>query len=302
MNLASSIPAETVTVWERAIANYDKKHKDNQSARNLLEMRNVGAAVDQDTVQFIEGAGGNAKIAAKIVAKGAVPDTTGTKAQEIDHKIYQLAVGFYLHERDLQAKPELRTRNIEWCTKQIRRLEDYLLFNGDATINLTSLPTFAATNPNGKIVAAGASGNDANNVGTWAGSDADIDIQKDVVVEGLARLGTDYEPSYLVGRRSVLKYIVQLDDMRQSYADEICGHFGKQPNDFTWLWMTDYAPAGNAFIVGKDMDAGEFVVSEELAIDANNPKEKGGNYYTELKEWVTLEYHDPEAYVSIVTT
>jgi hypothetical protein len=260
--------------------------------------------VEKDTITFIEGSGGNANIAAKIVAKGAVPDTTGTKSAEVEHTIYQSAVGFYIHERDLSKKPELKSRNIEWCTKQMRRLEDYMLFNGDSTINLTSLPTYAATNPNGKIVASAASGSDANNVGAWTGADTSglIDIYKDVCVEGWGRLGTDYTPYKLVTTRAQAKYIRQLDDMRKSYADEICGMFGAAPGDFSWIWESDYCPASYAFIIGKDMDAAEFVVSEELAIKDAMIREKGGNFWVELNQWWALEYHDPEAFVSIATS
>lgn len=302
MSLGSFIPAETTQSWSRMVLDYDKAHKDNYSARNLLSLRGVGSTVMKDTIRRVEGSGGNDYIPAKVTAKGATPETTGVKVREVDFNMYQISVGFLINEKDLAAAPELRQRDVDWCVKNIHRREDYMLFNGDSTINLSSLGTFAATNPNGKIVASGASGSDANNAGAWDGTDTTIDIHADVIVEGCSRLGTDYKPTKLVCARSVGKHIKRLDDMRKSYADEICGEFGAKPGDFSWIWETDYMPAGYAYIIGKDSDAAEFVVAEDVRVDSDYAKQPGGNYYTEIKEWVSIEMHDPEAFVSIATT
>lgn len=296
----SAIPIEAKQAWERVIVNYDEKQRDGMIARSLATMRNVGATVDTDTVTFVEGSGGNATIAAKVTAKGAIPEVTGIKTKDIDHKMFQLALGFYVNGRDLQAKPELKTRSVEWCTKNIRRLEDYMWMNGDTTLNLTGLDTAAGLNVNGKVVAASASGNDVNNVGAWDGSDDYIDLYTDIL-EAVSRLDDDFEPAYLLGRRIDLAPVRKMDDMRKKYIDDILDLFAAgSAADF--MRYSLYVPSGYVYVVAKDMDFCEMVVSEDLIVDADYPKEKGNNLYVELREWLNPnEFHSNEGVVEIAT-
>lgn len=298
LNYGSSIPARNRQVWEKQIFNTQQKLKDNMMARQLLEVRQLGQTVDIDTVTTVEGSGGNASIQAKIVAKGAVPKVADVKIDETDYYQYQIALGFYMNERELNQDPTLKNKKIDWCVRNIHRLEDYMFFNGDSTINLSGLQTKAQANSNGKVVASGASGSDVNNVGAWAGTDAAIDIYKDIL-EAVSRIGDNYNPTYLVGRRADLKYIRQLDDMRKSYADEILDLFGASSTD-AFLRYSTHCPSGYVYVVAKDGSAAEFTMSQDVMVDTSFPKEKGANYWTECRCWVNpFQCYDPDAFAEI---
>jgi hypothetical protein len=303
LDFGSAIPIHARQVWQKRLLYTQQKLKDNLTARNLLEIRNLGSTVDIDTVTKVEGSGGNANIQAKITARGAVPDVSDVKISESDYKQYQIALGFYVNERELAQAPELKAQKVDWCTRNIHRLEDYMFFNGDSTINLTGLQTAAEANINGKGVASSASGSDFNNVGAWDGTDTDIDIQRDVV-EMMSRIGDEFanSPMYLVGRRANLKGIRTLDDMRTSYADELLDLFGANSvNDF--LRYSSYCPSGYVYLVAKDGAAAEMTISQDLMVDTSYPKEKGANYYVELREWMNpFQRYDDQAFVEIVVT
>jgi len=268
------------------IVKYDSMQRDTQLSRTIPVVRNIGAEVDKDTVQYLEGSGGNANIQAKITAKGAVPDITSTKVKDKTYNMYQFSLGFMLNGRDLNTKPELRQRNIEWCTRNIRRLEDNMWMNGDTTLNLGGVVTAARANTNGKVVATGASGSDVNNTGSWDGLDATglIDIHADIL-EAVYRIEDEFNGKlYLVGRKADLKPIRKLDDMRISYADEILDLFqANAVSDF--LRYSLYTPSGYVYVVAQDMDSNENVISEDLLVDGDYPKQPGNNYYVELRQW-----------------
>jgi hypothetical protein len=196
--------------------------------------------------------------------------------------------------------PAIKNTKIDWCYRQIGRLEDYIFFNGESNINISGLQTHAQANPNGKIVATGASGKDANNTGAWNGGDADIDIYNDVL-EASSRIGDEYgsSPMFLVGRRADVKYIRKLDDLRNKYSDQLLDIFGASSVD-DFLRTSSYCPSGYVYILAKDPEVAEFTISTEMTVDNEFAKEKGGNFWVEVKEWLNpFQLYDNEGYVEI---
>ena len=44
-------------------------------------------------------------------------------------------------------------------------------------------------------------------------------------------------------------------------------------------------------------------ISQDLMVDTSYPKEKGANYYVELREWMNpFQRYDDQAFVEIVVT
>jgi hypothetical protein len=300
MNYGSSIPAHFNEAFERYVFNYRSKQRDSMLARNLSTMRDVGATVQTDTVTFYEKSGGNDKLDADITAKGAVPPQIGVKGQEKSHPMYQISVGFMINGRDLALDPGIQKRKVEVATADIKRREDYTWINGHTATGLTGLDYAAGVNPNGKIVATGASGADANNIGNWAGTDTNIDIHKDIL-NATTRIGDNFEPKYLVGRRADIAPLKDLDDMRNRYADKVLDLFGASKlTDFVRYSL--YCPSGYVYVVAQDMEFMEFVVSEDLVVDTGFGKEAGNNYRVELREWVNpVEFHSNEGVTEIST-
>lgn len=302
LELGSSIPAHFNESFSKTVYNYRSKQRDKMLARSLSSMRDVGANVDTDTVTFYEKSGGNSTINAAIVAKGAVPPQIGVKGKEVSHIMYQISVGFMMNGRDLKLDPAQQTRKIEVATNDIRRKEDDIWLNGDTNTGLNGLIYSAQNNPNGKVAAYGATSTspDVDSIGNWAGTDDTIDIYTDIM-EACDRIGDDYDPKFLLGRRATLAPIRKMDDMRKRYADEILDLFGaNSTQDF--LRTSQYVPAGYAYVVSQDMEFTEFVISEDLVVDTNFGKEPGDNYRVELREWVNpVEFHNNEGAVEIYT-
>jgi hypothetical protein len=300
MNFGSSIPAHFNEVFSREVLLYQQKQRDARVARNLSTMRDVGAQVQTDTVTFYEKSGGNAVLTAAITAKGSTPPVIGVKGKTVPHEMYQLSVGFNLNERDLSLDPKQQNRKVDVATRDIGRLEDYIWINGDTATGLTGLVTAARANPNGKVVASGASGADVNNVGVWTGTDTYIDIYTDIM-GACDRIGDNFTPKYLVGKRSDLAPIRKMDDMRKRYADEILDLFGANATQ-DFIRYSAYVPTGYVYVVAQDMEGTEFVVSQDLTVDTSYPKQPGGNYYVELKEWCNpVEFHSNECVAEIST-
>lgn len=299
MEYAASIPAHFNESFARDVLNYRKRELDKQLARNLSTIRMVGPTVDKDTITFYEKTGGNDTIAAKITAKGAIPEQIGVKGNETTHSMYQVTVGFMLNGRDLNLDPAVQRRKVEVATAEVRRREDYTWINGDTATGLTGLVASAQANPNGRVVASGATSSDVNNIGTWAGTDTYIDIYTDVL-EACNRIGDDFAPKYLCGTRQTLAPIRKMDDLRNVYADQLLDLFGAgSTNDF--IRTSKYFPDGYAYVIAQDMEFNEFVISEDLAVDTAFGKEPGNNYRVELREWVAFEFHNNEGAVEINT-
>lgn len=304
LNFAGMVPDVARQAWERELLRTEEKMRDTLLARNIVEMRALGATVDIDTVMTVVGVPNSSDgIAAKITAKGSVPEITDIAASATDFKQYQIAVGFYVNERDLDRDPTLQNKKVDWATRQIHRREDYLVLNGDSGVGLSGIVAAARNNPNGKIVASDGSGNNANNNGAWDGSDSTIDIYTDTL-NAITRIGDEYQDSqlYLVGKRTSIAPIRKLDDMRKSYADEIMDLFGaKSVSDF--VRYSAYVPDGYVYVVAKDPEAAEFTISQDVTIDTSYPKEKGGNFWIELREWMNpFQLYDNEAFVEIDIT
>lgn len=302
MNYSSSIPSEATEVFEREMLDYQVKQRDSRVARNLSTMRSVGASVQTDTVTYFEKSGGASVINAAITAKGDTPPTIGVKGKQVSHAMYQLSVKFSVNERDLNLDPRQMARKVDVATRDIGRLEDNIWINGDTATGLTGLDYAAGVNPNGSVTAAASSGVNTGNVGAWDGSDTNIDIYEDIRA-AVFKLGDDFEPAFLLGRKVDLAPIAKLDDMRKSYADEIPMLFGKKPGDLSFMKYSLYCPSGYVYVVAKDMEFTEFVISEDLRVDTSVGKDEGGNFPVVLREWCNpVEFHANDGVVEIQTT
>jgi hypothetical protein len=298
----SQIPDTFNKAFSKFVFEYRKKQYNAMVARNLSEMRNVGATIDTDTITFYEKSGGVDKIDAKIVAKGAIPDQIGVKGREVAHKMFQISVGFMLNGRDLNLDPDIQRRKVEVATNDIRRREDYWWINGDTGTGLTGMVTAARANPNGKVAAYGASSTspDVDSIGNWAHTDTYWDIYTDVL-EATDRIGDDFTPSYLCGTRATVAPIRKMDDLRNRYSDQLLDLFGAGSTD-EFVKTSAYWPTGYVYVVAKDMEFSEFVISEDLMVDTGFGKEPGDNYRVELREWVNVaEVHSNEGIAEIYT-
>jgi hypothetical protein len=287
MDYGTSIPVHFNELFEKALFNYRQKQYDSQLARTCSTIRNVGATIQTDTAITWEKTGGNTSLVAKITAKGTPPDMIGVKGKETSNEMYQLAVGFFLNERDLALDPKQQTRKVEAATNEIRRLEDYLWLNGNTAPALSGISSSGHANPNGLVAAYGASstGNSVDSIGNWRGTaDTYRDIYTDIM-EACDRIGDNFEPKFLIGKRIDVAPIRKMDDMRNKYSDQILDLFGATTTkDF--IRTSAYCPAGYVYVVAQNMDYNEFLVSEDLRVDTTYGKKEGGNFYVELKEWI----------------
>lgn len=301
-NFAASIPEEMHQAFERTLLKYRKAEYDKMLNRNLSTIRDVGPTIQTDVVTTWEKTGGNDTMIAKIIAKGSAPDEIGVKSISVSHPMYQLAVKFYVNERDIGLDPSLQTRKAEVATNEIRRLEDYIWFNGNTSPSITGMAGAALLNPGGKVAAYGASSSSpsVDSVGNWRpGNDTYRDIYKDILA-AITRIDDDFDAKFLVGKKIDIAPIREMDDMRNVYADKILDLFGAgSTKDF--IRTSAYCPAGYVFVVAKDMEFEEFVISEDLWVDTSVGKNEEGNFPVILKEWVSQEVHNPGGVCSIYT-
>ena len=55
--------------------------------------------------------------------------------------------------------------------------------------------------------------------------------------------------------------------------------------------------------MAKDAEVAEFTVSTEMMVDNDYPREKGDNYWTEVREWINpFQCYDAEGFVEIQIT
>jgi hypothetical protein len=302
-NFAASIPIEMHQAFERTLLNYRKVEYDKMLCRNLSTIRPVGPTIQTDVVTTWEKTGGNDTLIAKITAKGAAPDEIGLKSAAVSHPMYQVSVKFTVNERDLSLDPALQTRKAEVATAEIRRLEDYIWFNGNTSPSITGMAQAAALNPQGCVPAYGTSVSGTNNVaskGNWRpGDDTYRDIYDDVL-EAVTRIDDNFDAKFLVGKKIDIAPIRKMDDLRNRYSDQILDLFGAgSTKDF--IRTSAYCPAGYVFVVAKDMEFEEFVISEDLRVDTAIGKDEGGNFPVVLREWVSQEVHKPGGVTSIYT-
>jgi len=284
----AAILSHFVEEWEREIALYIEKYKDNMVARNVLPVRNVGEDVQIDVVQKYDRTGPGAQ----IVAKGAVPETMGLKASSVKHEVFQIATGFFLNQKDLRTDPKTKTRLVDIAMRDVHRAEDDFALNGKTALNVSGIVAAAAANSNGTITT-------ATNKGKWSG-ETGTDIYDDINT-AIGKMDGDFEPAYLIGNRTDLLYLNRPDSERQPYYKTVSGLFGKkEENDKSWMFMTNHITAGNVYVIPKDFLAGEFVVAENAHI-IEYPMMPGQNYYFELIAWVVPEMHQNDAFVQIAT-
>jgi uncharacterized linocin/CFP29 family protein len=281
-----------VEAWEREIVDYVEKYKDNMTARNVLTIRNVGADVAIDVVTNYDRTGPGAQ----IVAQGAVPESMGVKTSATKHDIFQISTGFSISKKDLTLDPTSKNRLIDIAMRDIHRMEDEICLNGVTRYNISGLITAAAANANGTITA-------GTNKGAWDGSDTGTDIYDDINT-ALGLMDDDFDPMYLLGKRTDLLYVNRMDSERQPYWKTIAPLFDKPEGNRSWLWNTNQLAAGTVYMAPKDFMAGELVVSENPTIEQlyNGGLGPGKNYFFEISEWVVPEFHNNDAFVKLVIT
>ncbi len=277
-----------VEEWEREIALYVEKYKDNMAARNVLPVRNVGEDIAIDVVQKYDRTGPGAQ----VVAKGSVPKTMGISATSAKHEVFQIATGFGLNAKDLKLDPKSKVRLADISMRDMHRAEDDFALNGNSALGVKGLVGAAQANANGKITT-------STNKGKWSG-ETGTDIYDDINT-AIGLMDGDFEPAYLIGNRTDLLYLNRPDSERVPYYKSVAGLFGKKDeNDKSWMWMTNHIDAGKVYLAPKDFMAAEFVVAENSHI-IEYPMQPGQNYYFEVVAWVVPTFHQYDSFVEIAT-
>lgn len=280
----AAILSHHVEEWEKVIPEWVDKHKDKLTARNIMNVRNVGEDTDIDVVQKFDRTGPGAQ----IIAKGSVPESMGVKATDVKHTMYQIATGFWINARDLSKDPKTKNRLVEIALADIHRKEDDFALNGVTRLNVTGIVTAAHTNA---LPA---------NKGAWSG-ETGTDIYDDIN-EAISLLDGNFEPAYLVGNRKDLRYLFRMDSERQPYYKSASILFGKmKPEDTSWLWTCDFTTRGKVYLIAKDTLAADFAVSENPHI-TDYPMSPGQNYWIEFSGWSAPEIHEKKAFVEIPIT
>jgi len=283
----SAILQEATEEWTKEMVKYVEKHKDNMTARNILEQRTIGADVEIDIVTNYDRTGPGAQ----IVAKGTPPDKAGTKTSTDQFNIYQIATGFNVNAKDLKKDPKIKNRQVDICMRDIHRAEDRFALFGDDKLGVMGIVDAAQANENGKITS-------SNNAGAWTG-ETGTDIYDDINT-ALGYMDAEFEPAYLIGSRTALQNLNRMNSERVPYYKEISGLFGKKnENDKSWMWTTDQLKdTDKVYLIPKDMMAGEYVISENPRI-VNYNMQPGENYPIEIVSWSAPEIHDPNGFVEI---
>jgi hypothetical protein len=289
MHYSSFIPPEFVTAWVREINEYEMQYKNTLFARNFLPNREVGANIDYDTVTYYNSADRRGQ----FISKGSIPEPFAARARTAKHEIYQVAEAFVINERDL-AKPDgaaMKTKELDIAVRNLHKAEDYTAINGDG-MDLGGIVTAARANANGKITT-------ATNMGAWAGSDDSRDPFEDVN-KGMVLMDNSFKPMYLLGNRTSLSYLNNMDSERIMFAESVAKLFGKGPQDRSWMVESQYVPDGYVYLMPFDPQAAEFVISEEIDIKDDFSKQPGSNFWIEITEWINpCEIHVPDAFCEI---
>ncbi len=298
----AAIPDNHLEAWNKEIAKWVDLKADVLWARNALTPRKVGEDVQIDVVVTYTKTG----TGAQVVSKGGVPTAkTGIASTTDKQDIYQLMDQFQVHEKDLKSSPDMFNKQIDMCLRNIHQLEDDMAINGNSNLGLSGVLTMAHANPNGKITATGASGNDVDNAGAWTET-TNLDPYSDIV-NAIEMLGSKFDPAFIAGNRKNLARLFLKDksaDGAGPFWKEIAPMFGysEQDNPWkTWLKPSSKFAVGKVVLMAKDADAGEFVVSENPWPD-RLPKAAGGNFPVELKSWSVPRYYDAEGFVEIDVT
>ena len=302
LTYGSFIPDEVVTAWVREINQYELNYRPEMVARNVLPRREVGPQIDIDAISYYQSTSGRAQ----IVAKGAAPQPFTMKTKVEKHEMYQFMDGFMVNERDL-AKAQgatMKAKEIDSALAMIHSAEDYILMNGDSDLGIDGIVDVAHANENGKILANNgtATGNDIVNMGAWDGSGDTRDPYEDVV-NAIRMMDHRFKPYALIADRTTMAYLNMKDSERIPFWKGMGPLFGKADDDRSWMIESQHTPAGHAYVIPYDPQAAEFVVSQDIDIADDYPKQPGGNYYVEIKEWIhPVEIHVRTAFVEICTT
>lgn len=292
-NDTDTVAQEVAKKYAMELKDYISKFRDNMMARQILPYRKVGADVEIDVVTNYDRTGPGAQ----IVPKGGTPSKLGVKKANTYFPMYQIVAGFDVNQKDLKVDAKIKSRNLEVATKDLYRQEDNVTINGNSTYNITGIVGAARANTNGKIAA---SAGTYNNKGAWVG-ETGTDIYADIK-QAIELLDSKYEPAGILGNRQTIGYLDRMSSERVPYKYEIAPLFGKSNvKDESYMFTSEYVPSGYAYIITKDPEAGEFVVSENAGVTPY-PMQPGKIYPFEVSEWVTPEIHDNEGFVEIAVT
>lgn len=290
-----SIRQEAVENYSGQIKKYFEENYDTMTARNILAQRKVGADVEIDIVEEYDRAGPGAQ----IVPKGGTPDKLGVKMKRIPFPMYQIMAGFSVNAKDLKIDAKTKSRKLEIGMADVQRKENDLAINGSTLYGINGIVDAAAANANGVIAA---SGGTYNNLGAWSG-ESTTDIYADVLqARDLLDAKFKGKQKFLLGNTVTMGYLDRMNSERIPYAMEIASLFNKKNvNDTSWKWIDESTPSGYAYLVTKDIEAGEFVVSENPGVTPY-AMAAGQNYPYEISEWATPEIHDNQGFVQIAIT
>lgn len=289
----AEILQHSIEEWTKEIKDYVSKIADKMISRQLLPVRKVGAdvGIDQVTTYDRTGAG------AKIVAKGARAEGSGSVASNVSHEIYQLLDKFYIHEKDIKHDPKLKNRNVQIILGNIHRAENDLVVNGDTNHNISGIVDAARANTNGLI-------DETETTGDWDGSDTSRDIYNDTLL-GLSMIDGDYDARFLLMNKIDSRYMFAKDSEGVPYWKSVCSLFGKTPQDPIDSWLikadTSVLAQGYVYLCAYDPDVAELVISENPTLRAIALQE-GGNYPIEMYEWLVPEFHNNQAFAEIHIT
>ena len=301
LNYGSFIPEEVVTTWIQEINQYELNYRPEMVARNILPRRDVGTQIDIDAISYYQSTSGRAQ----IVAKGAAPQPFTVKTKVEKHEMFQFMDGFMVNERDL-AKAQgatMKAKEVDIALSQIHAAEDYIVMNGDSDLGITGIVGAAHGNTRGKVLAANgtATTTDIPNMGAWDGSGDTRDPYEDIV-NAIRMMDWRFTPYAVVADRMTMSYLNMLDSERDPFSTRIAPLFGKSEDDRSWMVESQFTPTGYAYVIPYSPKAAEFVVSSDINIADDYPKQPGGNYYVEIKEWVNpVEIHVENAFCEINT-
>lgn len=292
------------------ITDYVSKYKDNMTLRNVVAKKSViDPAADIDLVMRYNV---DTNESAQVMAKGAVSYSLEESGTMDKYTVLQIGKGFKIYEKDLKKDPALQSRKIDICTRLIHRLEDQFCILGSTDYAIKGFSGAADENPNGGILAYGASpvttasGSSIPNNGAWDGSSANgrRDIYADLL-EATTRIDPDFGfvPAFFLGNIRTCARLFEPDSERDPFADNCCGLFGKSKGDYSWIWRSNHIPDGVGYVIPKDMIAAEFAIQSELQVNTDYPIHEGRYWPVDLTEWIVpIEVHRPQAIVKIITT
>lgn len=283
----AAILSHFIENWEKQLKDYISKLEDKVISRKILPTRKIGADAMYDVVERFDRTGAGAQ----IMAKGAVPKGSGLDATSETYQMYQLLDGFLIHEKDMKLDPKLKGRQVEIILNNIHRAENILVCQGNAQHNISGLQT----------IVPGA--NQLNATDKWDRTGSNPPEYYNDMLDSINAMDSDFEPRWIIGNRTDLNQLYWLsDDTKQPVWKQIAALFGKRETDPMDSWMCSVGdltlPTGKVYIAPWDNQAAELVISENPTMRAIS-QQRGGNYPIEMFEWLTTEWHEPDAFVEL---